>query len=155
MIRILTVAALCAASPVVAETFEGSGKGMGTSMNEMMPIAEGHIVMQTKGMYESFDVSDDHPLKGATGPCFGSAEIKGSELSGGGICTYKTADGETAVINWHMTNLGEGGAVEGDWTVSGGTGKWATATGGGRFSSLTNQETQKFVNTVTGSFTFQ
>lgn len=155
MIRILTIAAVCAATPLWADTYEGSGKGMGTSENKMMPIAEGHIVMQTLSNYESFDVSDEHPLKGASGPCFGSAEIKGSELSGGGICTYTTADGEKAVINWHMTNLGEGGAVEGDWTVSGGTGKWATASGGGKFSSLTDQETKKFVNTVSGNFTFQ
>lgn len=155
MIRLLTAAALCAASPLMAETFEGSGKGMGTSMNEMIPIAEGHMVMKTSGMYESFEVSDDHPLKGATGPCFGSAEMKGSDLSGGGHCTYTTAEGEMAVISWTMTNLGEGGAVEGDWSVSGGTGKWASASGGGRFSSLTNPDTGKFVNTVTGSFTFE
>lgn len=152
MFRPLLLTALVAAAPAAADTY--TGKGMGTAMNKMMPIADGHIVMQTFSEYESFEVSDDHPLKGASGPCIGSLEINAGAVSGSGKCVYTTAEGEMAVMNWMAKGLSAEGAVEGDWTVSGGTGKWAGASGGGTFSSLTNPDTGKFVNDVTGEFNF-
>lgn len=153
--RYVLFAAILAANPAFAETFSSGAVGMGTSSNEPMPIAEGHIVMRTSGSYESFEVEAGHPLEGASGPCFGAVEIMGSDVSGGGNCVYETSSGDKAVMIWTATGLGADGALTGDWTVSGGSGAWANASGGGTFSSLTDPDTGKFANTITGDITIE
>ena len=153
MFRYTLAALALAAGPAAAETMDAAGTGMGVADNEVMEIAEGHMVMKTASIYESFDT--DGPFKDASGECFGAAEMMGAEISGNGVCVFATQGDETAVINWHMNALGEGGATMGEWTVSGGTGKWATASGGGTFSNATNPETGEFKNTITGDITFE
>ncbi len=127
--------------------------GHGTSANTMMALSESHIVMHTSSAYESFDVASGHPLEGASGPCFGAVEIKAGAVSGGGRCVYDTASGEKAVMIWTAMGMGADGALTGEWSVSGGTGAWASASGSGTFSSLTNPETGKFTNTISGEIT--
>ena len=153
--RFLLIAAICAASSVSAETFSGGAIGSGTSMNEPMPIADGHMVMRTSGSYEMFEVEAGHPLEGASGPCFGAVEVMGASVSGGGNCVFSTASGDKAVMTWVATGLGADGALTGDWSVSGGSGAWDGASGGGTFSSLTDPNTGKFVNTITGDITLK
>ncbi|SNS84275.1 hypothetical protein [Tropicimonas sediminicola] len=153
--RFVLFAAIMAASPAFAETFSSGAVGTGTSSNEPIPIAEGHIVMRTSGSYEMFEVEAGHPLEGAKGPCFGAVEIKGGEVSGGGNCVYETSSGDKAVMVWKAMGLGADGALTGEWSVSGGTGAWTGATGGGTFSSLTDPNTGKFVNTITGDITVE
>lgn len=153
--RFFLTVAILAAGPICAETFDGGAVGHGTSMNEAMPIGEGHMVMRTSGAYEMFEVAAGHPLEGASGPCFGAVEVKGMEVSGGGNCVYDTASGDKAIMMWKATGLGADGALTGDWSVSGGSGAWANASGGGTFSSLTDPATGKFVNTITGDITME
>ncbi|WP_170477274.1 hypothetical protein [Ruegeria arenilitoris] len=151
--RFLVIAAIVSISPAYAETFSSGAVGIGTSSNEPMPIADGHMVMRTSGSYEMFEVEPGHPLEGASGPCFGAVEIMGTEVSGGGNCVFDTASGEKAVMAWEATGLGADGALTGNWSVSGGSGKWTSASGGGTFSSLTDPDTGKFANTITGDIT--
>ncbi len=153
--RMVFFAAILAVTPAFAETFSSGAVGTGTSSNEPVPIAEGHIVMRTSASYSMFEVAAGHPLEGASGPCFGAVEIKGGAVSGGGNCVYDTASGDKAVMVWTATGLGADGALTGDWSVSGGSGAWSGASGGGTFSSLTNPETGKFVNTITGDITVE
>ncbi|PRY23674.1 hypothetical protein CLV78_104165 [Aliiruegeria haliotis] len=153
--RNLILAVALAATPAISETFEETAKGLGTSANEAMPISDSHVVLKTAGSYEMFEVSDGHPLKGASGPCFGSVEVMGADVSGGGVCVFDTATGDKAVMQWHAGGMGEDGALTGEWTVSGGTGKWTGASGGGTFSSLTDASTGKFVNTIEGAITIE
>ncbi len=150
--RFIMLAALLAASPAVSETFSGTSYGHGSSTSETMPVVEGTVVIKTESAYEMFDVSDDHPLKGASGPCFGAVAIVAGGVSGGGNCLYDTANGQ-AVMQWTATGMNPDGALTGDWTVLGGSGGWAKASGSGTFSTLTNPETGKFVNTIEGSIT--
>ncbi len=135
----------------MAESYDAAGKGTGVSSNKVFGISDGHAVIKSQTDYDSFEVSAGHPLEGATGSCFGSMLIKGAEVSGAGNCVFDTTSGDKAVMSWTATGIGADGALTGDWSVSGGTGGWASATGGGTFSSFTDPDTQKFVNTISGS----
>ncbi len=139
----------------MAETYDAAGKGMGMNANQVYGISDGHAVVKTQTDYDSFEVAAGHPLEGASGSCFGAVLINGAGVSGTGNCVFDTASGDKAVMTWTATGLGEGGALTGDWTVSGGSGNWASATGGGSFSSLTDPDTKKFVNTISGSITVE
>lgn len=152
MIRTLTAVAVLAAGPALAETVDASGKGMGASANEMTAVADGHMVMKTSSVYDGFET--EGPFKGATGECFGAAEVKAGAVDGAGLCLFRTEGDETAIVSWAMNALGEGGATMGQWQVTGGTGKWATASGGGDFTNTTNPETGRFENVISGEVTF-
>lgn len=154
MIFVAITGALAAGS-ASAETYSGGAVGHGTSAGATMSLSETHIVLHSESMYESFDVAPGHPLEGATGPCFGAIEIKAGQVAGSGRCVYDTASGETAVMIWTATGLGENGAITGEWSISGGTGGWAAASGGGTFSSSTDPATGKFANTITGDITIE
>lgn len=142
-----------AATAVTAETFGGGAVGHGTSANTVTPVTDTHIVMHSANSYEHFEVEEGHPLQGASGPCFGAVEIKEGTVTGGGRCAFATASGDTAVMAWTASGLGEGGALTGNWTVSGGSGAWATASGSGTFSSASDPATGTFVNTIAGAIT--
>ena len=148
---ILTAAALVAAAPAVAQmAHDGDFKAMGTAQTEVTELSANHMVMNTGATYESFDVPGDHPLAGAKGKCFGAAEVLGAEAMGGGNCVFDTAAGDKAVLHWDAAGMSPDGALTGEWSVTGGTGAWAGAKGGGTFSSLTDPDTGAFVNTVSG-----
>ncbi|WP_420586512.1 hypothetical protein [Ruegeria sp.] len=151
----ITVLAMGLNVPAQAETYDADGKGMGVNANQVYPISDGHAVIKSQTDYDSFEVAAGHPLEGATGSCFGAIMVAGAGVSGTGNCVFDTASGEKAVMSWTATGLGADGALTGDWTVSGGTGSWASASGGGAFSSLTDPDTNKFVNSITGSITIE
>jgi hypothetical protein len=153
--RFILLAVIAASNPVFAETFGGGVVATGTSSNQPMPIAEGHLVMHTSGNYEAFEVESGHPLEGASGPGFGAVEIMGTEVSGGGNCVFESASAEKAVMTWTATGMGADGALTGDWAVAGGSGAWANASGGGTYSSLADPQTGKFTNTITGDITIE
>ena len=153
MIRMTVIALIVAAVPAAAETIDAAGTGIGVAENKIFEIAEGHMVMHTVGIYDGFD--SDGPFKDATGECFGEAEMQAGDVSGSGACVFNTEDGETALVDWEMQAFGEGGATTGVWTVTGGTGRWATATGGGEFNNLTDPEAGRFENTISGEVTFE
>ena len=152
MIRTLTFVATLVAGPVLAETVDASAKGMGASTNEMTAIADGHMVMKTASVYEGFET--EGPFNGATGECFGAAEIKSGVVDGSGLCLFQTEGDETAIVSWVMNALGEGGATMGEWEVTGGTGKWANASGGGAFTNTTDPDSGQFENVISGDVTF-
>lgn len=54
-------------------------------------------------------------------------------------------------MEWTNEGMAEKGAVIGSWAISGETGKWKEASGGGSFASLTNSATGENANSVTGS----
>ena len=70
--------------------------------------------------------------------------------SGGGLCTW-TDGTHTALIAWEAASVDQSGALSGTWSMRGGTGKWATASGGGTFVSVTDAATGAATNTITGA----
>ena len=137
-------------------TYDSSGVGYGTSQNEVTPIADGHMVMSSATTWDTMDMANaDHPFQGMSGKCFGAVEVKVPNAAGSGHCVFTDGDGDQNVNRWVATGLGADGALQGSWTVVGGTGKFAGASGGGMFSSLTDQATGKFENTITGALTLK
>jgi len=149
----ITLLTLGGAATAQAETFDSDAKGMGTNASQVFGISDGHAVIKSQTEYDSFEVASGHPLEGATGSCFGALMVNGAKVSGAGNCVFDTTAGDKAVMSWTAAGIDADGALSGDWAVAGGTGNWASASGGGAFSLLTNPDTGKFVNTITGSIT--
>jgi hypothetical protein len=134
------------------QVFGGAGKISGTSTPEVTALAEGHMVVHLVSAYENFEMSvPDHPYNGMTGKCFGSVEVRVPGANGGGNCVFSNDAGETSITAFAIKGMAADGAMVGSWSVIGGTGKFAGATGGGSFHSLTDNATGKFVNTVDGA----
>lgn len=129
-----------------------SGTGYGKAANTVHMVSEGHMLVEMSTAYDKFELEDaENPMNGMSGPCFGAMEVKGGAVSGGGRCLYTDADGDTVSMQWTPEKMGEDGAIMGVWSVSGGTGKWMEASGGGEFSSRTDQTSGENVNTVSGA----
>ncbi|WP_343115717.1 hypothetical protein [Ostreiculturibacter nitratireducens] len=122
------------ASPAVAETYDAGGTGHGTAMNEAMPVSEDLVVIHAVSQYDRFDTTDpDSPMSSLKGPCFGSLVIKAGQVSGDGNCHYADKDGDMVIMAWTAEGLSDDGRTMGSWSVVGGSGKWAEASGGGGF----------------------
>ncbi|UWQ21172.1 hypothetical protein [Jannaschia sp. W003] len=145
----------CIAAPLAwAGEMTVSGTGHGQADNTMHAVAEGHMLVELRTIYDDFQLDDPaNPMNGMTGPCFGAMEVKAGAVAGGGRCLYTDADGDMVSMQWTPSGLGADGAVTGDWSVTGGTGKWVEASGSGDFSSLTDPGTGRNVNTVSGTVT--
>lgn len=136
-----------------AETYTVDGTGMGSDSNEVMPINDDLIVIKAASNYTGFETSNpDNPLATLKGPCFGSMVIEKGKVSGGGNCHYTDADGDVAIMTWTAEGMGADGKTMGSWRVSGGTGKWTEATGGGSFNAGTDAS-GTYSNQVTGELT--
>lgn len=135
-----------------AETITVNGTGTGTSMSEPMPVSEGVVALKIEAMYDGFDSDDpDTPLSGLKGPCFGAGLIDQGKVSGEGLCRYTDADDEVVLMKWIATGMSAEGRTTGDWEIMGGTGKWASASGGGTFDGGTT--TGSYTNNITGEIT--
>jgi hypothetical protein len=142
--------AVCGTS-VFAGSIDATGVGKGSVQNEVIPVSEGLVVVHSNTTYEGFDgVGADNPLADATGKCWGSIMIKAGAVSGGGLCNYTDGDGDTAIMGWSPEGVTQDGRTTGSWSVEGGTGKWAAATGGGAFDS--GMTDGVYSNKITGEF---
>ncbi|SFQ17844.1 hypothetical protein [Tranquillimonas alkanivorans] len=138
----------------IAQAASMEGSVTGTTVGEAIPVGESGAVVHIASSYENFDMAEEnHPLAGASGPCFGSVMMLGGATSGGGHCAFTDGDGETALVSFEVTGMSEEGALTGDWTTEGGTGKWERAEGQGTFSSLSDPEAGTFTNSLTGEIT--
>jgi hypothetical protein len=151
----LTFSALLVASATLAhaaETYDIATVASGTQRTETTVVSEGHIVLHTISDYEMFDVdSGATPFSSATGVCFGAIEIVATIATGGGNCVFEDPDGDKLISAWKANGFGADGALVGTWNYTGGSGKFDGLSGGGKFSSLTDQATGKFRNTITGA----
>jgi hypothetical protein len=133
------------------EAIDAAAVATGTIQNDMTQIGEERMMMDMKVMYEGFEAQDpDNPLSGAKGTCVGAGLAEGSALDATGFCTLTDADGDMALVEYSADSFDQNGAMVGDWTIKGGTGKWETATGGGGFASLSDQEKGTVRNEITG-----
>ena len=143
-----------AATTAHADTMPTKGMGMGKADLQVMPLGENHMLMHTNTMYATYEMdTPGDPLQGMKGPCFGSMEVMSGKVAGGGHCAFTHTNGDMAAIKWTATGMSPEGAITGSWEVTGGTGKWMGATGGGTFSSLTDRETGTNENIVEGEVT--
>lgn len=149
LLSIMGLAALVTASGAMAETVMVKGTGMGSSDSMQMPVSDGLVVVHNRTSYDGFDTEDpESPFASLSGSCFGATLVEAGAVSGSGNCHYTDADGDQAVMAWTATGMSEEGRVSGDWSVVGGTGKWAEASGGGTFDA--GGEGADYTNMVTG-----
>lgn len=155
MKRFLIAAATCAGlgGAAAAEDYSVEGTGVGSQMNEVMPVTESLVLVKAATEYTGFETSSaDNPLANLKGTCFGSMIIDEGAISGGGNCHYTDADGDVAIMSWTAEKLGPDGRTMGSWEVAGGTGKWAEASGGGAFNAG-EDDAGTYTNEVTGELT--
>ena len=141
------------AAPCVAGSIDVSGTGHGTASSTPMPVSDDLVVVHATTEYTGFDGNNpDNPMTTFKGPCFGSVLIKAGEVSGGGNCQYTDDEGEMAVVSWTADSMSADGRTQGTWEIVGGSGKWAKASGGGRFDAGTDDQ-GVYTNKVTGELT--
>ena len=144
--------AVACAPAFAGELFNVGGLGKGTSQSSVVMVSEGHMLMNSITTYQSFDsVDPKSPFNGMTGQCWGVIEIKVPSASGRGHCEFTDKSGDKNHNTWVATGLAKDGALQGSWTVIGGTGKYQNATGGGKFLSLTDRKAGTFENKVEGA----
>ncbi|MGP6086905.1 hypothetical protein [Antarctobacter jejuensis] len=138
------------ATPTLSETIDAAGTGHGKSTATPVPVSEGLVMVHATSMYDRFETEDpNNPFASAKGPCFGSILIDKGAVSGEGLCHYTDGDGDVAAIKWMAKGMSAEGRTQGDWMVLGGTGKWATTSGGGTFDAGGDP----YTNNVTGEMT--
>jgi len=142
---------LCVQPAFAGNAVDMTGTWTGMAKNQIFPISEGHMVMRLQSDYAKFDGATDGPMASMTGACFGSVELAVPALTGDGHCVFTDKNGDTMASNWRATGMSKEGATIGEWTIVGGTGAYANATGGGAFHSLTNMETGAFQNKISGA----
>lgn len=142
------------ATAAVAETYDSSGKITGQSSAVVTALSESHMIMFAPSTHDVFEMeADGHPFSNMTGNCNGTIEIKGPSARGSGHCIYENAEGENLVVSWIAQQFDAAGVFHGDWFVVGGTGDLVSATGGGSFSSVTDQSTGSQSVTLSGALT--
>ena len=149
----IALAAVLAVCPALAAAgaIDAAGTAKGQSTTTMTQISEGHMVMNANTEFSGFAAADPgNPMNNMSGPCFGAVEVKMGAASGGGLCDW-TDGTDRALISWMAESIDAEGRMYGAWSVKGGTGPWANASGGGMFTSLTDRSTGATENTVTGA----
>ena len=138
-------------------TFDTRGTGKRMAQNEIIPVTENHMIVDSRTVYDTMEMSDaDHPFNGATGTCFGAIEIHApAGATGGGNCAFTDGDGDVSMNRWSVRGMTAEGALFGSWTVVGGTGKYADATGGGGYETTTDSETGAIENVFDGAVTLR
>jgi hypothetical protein len=92
------------------------------------------------------------PLDGIKGECFGAGKMVAGRMTGDGYCAYTDPEGQTLFVRWY---LDDSPAVAGPWQFAGGTGKWATATGGGTYVNTEPDASGIVTSHVTGTVEFR
>ena len=153
---ICSAAAFLAASTAAhaGGTYSMAGTGSAEIASTAHEVAEGHMIINALSNYSALETEDaENPLNGASGPCFGAIEVKAPEMKGEGHCVYTDGDGDIAVLHWITSAMNDSRGPVGEWHLTGGSGKYAGASGGGGYSVVSDYETKTQVNTVTGEIT--
>ena len=125
-----------------AESYDISGSSVGTSTSKYVPMGESHIYVDLNSKFTLPD--NGTPMAGMASECIGFMQIAiGSGADGSGMCVWTDGDGDSWFGPWDVSGMSPERATLGMWYVAGGTGKFANATGGGQFTSLTDPATGK------------
>lgn len=129
--------ALGCAAAVDAASYDAAATTTVTRSDTPHPVAENDVLVDLHMSFSAFEGDiPDNPLHGMDGECFGSGRfVDGvpSEKSVG-HCIARNGEDEIAIITYRLIELKPGDAgSSGTWSVEGGTGRWANASGGGDF----------------------
>jgi hypothetical protein len=147
----LAVAALALPVPAGAEPAMIDFIAHTTDSSQMFMTGQADGIMELGSVWDRIG-AEGGPLAGLKGPCFGTARMSGGMISGEGYCAYTDDGGDTFFVRWWMENAA---APNGAWVAAGGTGKWATATGGGVFEDMPGETEGTGKSHITGMIDFE
>ena len=133
MKRFLMTVVVCAVVVSFGATVAVAGEASGRNVVVPKPVettdlGNGMVYETTTSNQVCITTDPSPPLNRASGDCSGGCVSSGEgEPSCLGSCTWADADGDLAFFTWT-------GQIAGTWKMQGGTGKWATASGGGTWS---------------------
>ena len=149
-LAILAMIASASTAYAGGSSYDVSGTTVGKAENTYVPMGETHLFIDVNSTYTMPD--NGTPMDGMVGDCLGSLQVAmGAGATGMGTCVWTDDDGDSWFGPWNVSGMTPDRATSGTWYVSGGTGKFATASGGGTFTSLTNPETGESKLDVFGS----
>ncbi|MCV6592617.1 MAG: hypothetical protein OIF48_06680 [Silicimonas sp.] len=133
-------------------SYDVSGATVGKAENQYIPLGDSHMYIDLNSKFTMPD--NGTPVAGMTGNCMGAMQVTmGAGAQGNGMCIWTDGDGDSWFGPWNVVGMTPERATAGTWYVSGGTGKFAGASGGGTFTSLTNPENGDSKLDVLGSLT--
>lgn len=101
---------------------------------EVMQVAPNHVIVSAGAHGTGYVTRDaQSPLKGAYGPCVLFNEVIDGKPNGELRCVRSDAQGDKFLITGKVKSYTATGAMSGSYTVTGLTGKWVGASGGGNF----------------------
>lgn len=102
---------------------------------DVMQVAANHVVISAAAHGTGYVTRDDKsPMKGAYGSCVLFNEVIDGKPNGELRCVRTDAQGDTFLIVGKVKAYSPSGAMTGSYTITGLTGKWVGAKGGGNFS---------------------
>lgn len=102
---------------------------------DVLQAAPNHVIVSASALGTGYVTRDDKsPLKGAYGPCVLFNEVIDGKPNGELRCVRSDAQGDQFLINGKVKSYSPTGAMMGSYTLTGLTGKWVGAKGGGNFS---------------------
>ncbi|WP_428649170.1 hypothetical protein [Roseibium sp.] len=136
--------------PALADTvnFDFIAKTKQSSVPYMTGTGEGVIHLASEWLPIE---AQGTPLDGATGSCFGTAAMAAGRMTGDGYCSYTDTAGEMVTLRWWLANTEK---AAGYWQFIGGTGKWASAVGGGRWLDMPGEKEGMGAAHITGTVEF-
>lgn len=157
MLRLFLAAiAMSASTHANAAPFDTDGTGTGQANNEIIEFAPDHSVVNLRVNYSKFEITDTtHPLNQMSGPCFGTIEIRAGAVEGNGVCVLDGLEGDRVLIGWIARRIDSNGRISGYWTVNHGIGLWAEASGGGTYTTNTNDANGATSTTLKGAVTLR
>lgn len=153
---ILAALLAVAATAAHATAFNADGTAEGQQTSTVTEFGPDHRVVSSTTTFSSFDMNDEtNPMNNLKGDCFGTIEVRGGAIEGGGYCVFDGLEGDRLLIQWQGRRVDPRGRTVGYWTVNAGTGLWLQASGGGTFVSQVNPANGATTNTLRGAITIR
>lgn len=135
-------------------SYDVSGTSIGQSDSKYTPLGETHLFIDLDSTHTLSD--NGTPIAGMEGKCSGHMQVEiGAGAQGIGVCIWADKDGDKWFGSFTVTGMNADRVTQGTWYVTGGTGKFASATGGGSFNTLTNPDSGESKLDVFGSITLK
>lgn len=125
-----------AAAPGTAATLDArSCYGAHYTNVEVLQPAPNHTIISASANGTGYVTRDEaSPLKGAYGTCVLFNEVIDGKPNGELRCVRTDADGDKFLVTGKVKAYDARGAMTGTYTLTGLTGKWVGASGGGNFT---------------------
>ena len=153
---ILAAITVAASTQAHAAAFNTDGVATGQTESSILEFAPDHRVMNLRVDFSKFEMQDEtHPMNQASGPCFGTVEIRAGAVEGNGVCVLDGLEGDRVLLGWVARRIDGNDVISGYWNVNRGAGLWEKASGGGTFTLNMNAANGATTNSLKGAVTLR